>query len=237
MLVRSTPKIPIQSTRPGPQSLEVLCIIMAFYLACPGKVFLNRGNHEDRHTCASYGFEREVGRKCTKAIFETINSVFMVLPICTIVDNKVMVVHGGIQDEHVTLQELSECNRRIFKGVPISAKMEASMTKTEFRLATVMLGALWSDPEPQVKHGVRPSPRGAGSAFSEQAAKAFLRSNSLSMIIRSHEVSRILPTAIQGHHAHAFAPASNPSATSPSRHPLSSCTIGLQDRLRDTLPA
>lgn len=62
---------------------------MAFYLACPGKVFLNRGNHEDRHTCASYGFEREVGRKCTKQIFETINSVFIVLPICTIVDKKV----------------------------------------------------------------------------------------------------------------------------------------------------
>jgi len=74
--------------------------------------------------------------------------------------------------------------------VPISPKMKAKMSASEFRLANVMLGALWSDPDPSVHHGVKPSPRGAGSAFSEQAAKTFLKANQLSMIIRSHEVCK-----------------------------------------------
>ena len=86
--------------------------------------------------------------------------------------------------------QCSTVSRLVFvPQVPISPKMKAKMSPSEFRLANVMLGALWSDPDPNVHHGVKPSPRGAGSAFSELAAKTFLKSNNLSMMIRSHEVS------------------------------------------------
>ena len=166
------------------------CSLTFSLLARASMIYLNRGNHEDRVTCSSYGFLKEVERKCNNSVFATIDKVFQAIPVCTIVDGEVLVVHGGILDEHVTIQELEECDRRTFKGRPISEKRKSQMSEHEFRLASVMLGALWSDPHPTLKHGVRPSPRGAGSAFSAEATKHFLAKNELKMIIRSHEVCK-----------------------------------------------
>ena len=141
------------------------CSLTFSLLARASMIYLNRGNHEDRVTCSSYGFLKEVERKCNNSVFATIDKVFQAIPVCTIVDGEVLVVHGGILDEHVTIQELEECDRRTFKGRPISEKRKSQMSEHEFRLASVMLGALWSDPHPTLKHGVRPSPRGPNTTF------------------------------------------------------------------------
>ena len=38
----------------GTSSWEVLITLLALFLACPRFVFLNRGNHEDKHVCDLY---------------------------------------------------------------------------------------------------------------------------------------------------------------------------------------
>lgn len=42
----------------GPQGLEIVCILLALYVAWPQSVVLNRGNHEDYAICCVYGFQK-----------------------------------------------------------------------------------------------------------------------------------------------------------------------------------
>jgi hypothetical protein len=86
----------------GPCSVEVLLILFSLLLAFPNAVFLNRGNHEDHAICCqpppphgSGGFQKEMKAKYDDLIFSMAVEVFRYLPIVHIIDNKVMVVHGG----------------------------------------------------------------------------------------------------------------------------------------------
>jgi hypothetical protein len=43
----------------GDSGVEIICILLAMYVAMPTCVYLNRGNHEDHAICCVYGFQRE----------------------------------------------------------------------------------------------------------------------------------------------------------------------------------
>ncbi|KAG7251288.1 hypothetical protein CRUP_005102, partial [Coryphaenoides rupestris] len=81
----------------GKSSVEILLILFAFLLVYPNGVHLNRGNHEDTW----YGFTKEVLGKYRvhgKKILKLLQKVFSWLPLATVIDGKVLVVHGGISD-------------------------------------------------------------------------------------------------------------------------------------------
>ncbi|XP_009944745.1 PREDICTED: serine/threonine-protein phosphatase with EF-hands 2 [Leptosomus discolor] len=85
----------------GKQSLEVLIILFTFLLIYPKEVHLNRGNHEDHMVNLRYGFTKEVMQKYKvhgKKILKMIQNVFCWLPLATLIDQKVLVIHGGISD-------------------------------------------------------------------------------------------------------------------------------------------
>ncbi|KFP72055.1 Serine/threonine-protein phosphatase with EF-hands 2, partial [Acanthisitta chloris] len=85
----------------GKQSLEILIILFAFLLIYPKEVHLNRGNHEDHVVNLRYGFTKEVTQKYKvhgKKILRMFQNVFCWLPLATLIDQKVLVIHGGISD-------------------------------------------------------------------------------------------------------------------------------------------
>ncbi|KPI91275.1 Serine/threonine-protein phosphatase rdgC [Papilio xuthus] len=85
----------------GKKSLEVLLLLLACMLAFPGGVYLNRGNHEDLIMNSRYGFIREVHQKYrhnAERLLKLIEGVYRWLPLGTIINNRVFVVHGGISD-------------------------------------------------------------------------------------------------------------------------------------------
>lgn len=53
-----------------------------------------------------------------------------------------------------------------------------------------MCEALWSDPQPG--NGRSPSKRGIGVSFGPDVTRRFLADNSLDLVVRSHEVGRLL---------------------------------------------
>ncbi|XP_074526858.1 serine/threonine-protein phosphatase with EF-hands 2 [Halichoeres trimaculatus] len=85
----------------GKDSIEILIILFAFLLVYPGDVFLNRGNHEDHIVNLRYGFTKEVLSKYKmygKRILKLLQKIFSWLPLATVIDQKVLVLHGGISD-------------------------------------------------------------------------------------------------------------------------------------------
>uniref|UniRef100_A0A673LYX0 Serine/threonine-protein phosphatase n=1 Tax=Sinocyclocheilus rhinocerous TaxID=307959 RepID=A0A673LYX0_9TELE len=85
----------------GKDSMEILLILFAFLLVYPGDVYLNRGNHEDHIINLRYGFTKEVLSKYKlhgKRILKLLQKIFSWLPLVTVIDQRVLIVHGGVSD-------------------------------------------------------------------------------------------------------------------------------------------
>jgi diadenosine tetraphosphatase ApaH/serine/threonine PP2A family protein phosphatase len=124
---------------------------------------LNRGNHETLAMTKSYGFARECVLKYSPNMYKAFLATFDTLPLCSVVDDTVFVVHGGIPEKRTTTA--------------------AAINKAERALLNGPMGdynnLLWSDP-------VEGAQRGA--AFSQSDTEVFLKSNGCTLLVRSHEV-------------------------------------------------
>ncbi|XP_070690185.1 serine/threonine-protein phosphatase with EF-hands 2 [Pempheris klunzingeri] len=97
----------------GKDSIEIVLILFSFLLVYPSDVYLNRGNHEDHIVNLRYGFTKEVLTKYKmhgKRILKLLQKIFSWLPLATVIDQKVLVLHGGISDT-TDLSVLSRLDR------------------------------------------------------------------------------------------------------------------------------
>ncbi|XP_035878177.1 serine/threonine-protein phosphatase with EF-hands 2 isoform X2 [Phyllostomus discolor] len=97
----------------GQESVEILMVLFAFMLVYPKGFHLNRGNHEDYLVNLRYGFTKEVMHKYKvhgKKILKMLQDVFCWLPLATLVDEKVLILHGGVSDV-TDLELLSKLDR------------------------------------------------------------------------------------------------------------------------------
>ncbi|XP_036101850.1 serine/threonine-protein phosphatase with EF-hands 2 isoform X1 [Molossus molossus] len=97
----------------GEDSVEILMVLFAFMLVYPKEFHLNRGNHEDHMVNLRYGFTREVMHKYKmhgKKILKILQDVFCWLPLATLIDEKVLILHGGVSDM-TDLELLSKLDR------------------------------------------------------------------------------------------------------------------------------
>ncbi|NWX55026.1 PPE1 phosphatase, partial [Promerops cafer] len=168
----------------GKNSMEILIILFAFLLIYPNDLHLNRGNHEDYIMNLRYGFTKEVSKKYKdhgKQILCLLRDVFSWLPLATIIDSKVLILHGGISDT-TDLDFLNALERN-----KVRDHIHVRVIFFSFRnFAVQILDILWSDPRSQ--NGCTPNKcRGGGCYFGpDVTAKLFERYN-LKMLIRSHE--------------------------------------------------
>ncbi|XP_078002203.1 serine/threonine-protein phosphatase with EF-hands 1 isoform X4 [Phascolarctos cinereus] len=97
----------------GQNSMEVLMVLFSFLLVYPSDVYLNRGNHEDYLMNMRYGFTKEIMQKYKEhggKILRFLEEVYTWLPIGTIIDEKILVIHGGIA-ENTDLNILKQIKR------------------------------------------------------------------------------------------------------------------------------
>ncbi|XP_020284073.1 serine/threonine-protein phosphatase 5 [Pseudomyrmex gracilis] len=154
----------------GSFSVECIFTLFGFKLLYPNHFFMSRGNHESATMNQMYGFDGEVKAKYSAQMAELFTEVYNWLPLAHCLNNKVLVMHGGLfSRDDVTLQEIREIDRN--RQPPDEG---------------LMCELLWSDPQPQM--GRAPSKRGVGVQFGPDVTQNFLRTNSLDYIVRSHEV-------------------------------------------------
>ncbi|KAH0952518.1 hypothetical protein HN011_001736 [Eciton burchellii] len=154
----------------GSFSVECIFTLFGFKLLYPNHFFMSRGNHESATMNQMYGFDGEAKAKYSTQMAELFTEVYNWLPLAHCLNNKVLVMHGGLfSRDNVTLQEIREIDRN--RQPPEEG---------------LMCELLWSDPQPQI--GRAPSKRGVGVQFGPDVTHNFLRTNSLDYIVRSHEV-------------------------------------------------
>lgn len=168
----------------GNYSCDVIALLFSLKILYPMKVFLVRGNHEDRLMNVNYGFLADCVRKFAHDghdIWERINDVFEFLPIAALVERVILCIHGGIGDSITSLDDLS--------GITKPIEVVAEITEATTRQARMILDALWSDPtDNDSVLGVHVSPRGKNTCrFGPDRVQDFNRRNGLKLIIRGHE--------------------------------------------------
>ncbi|OQS02982.1 calcineurin-like phosphoesterase [Thraustotheca clavata] len=171
----------------GGYSIEVLLILLSFFVVYPGHVFLNRGNHEDRSVNERFGFRKECIAKYDEEIYDLCSLCFEQLPIATVIDNRILVLHGGLPRWHSNMAEWNAIPRHEFAGskhTNKSFKTGTALSEADKAMQSIS-DILWSDPytEPQWKESFR----GAGIQYGPELTKEFLQVNNLELIVRSHE--------------------------------------------------
>ena len=142
----------------GTQSVEVLLTLYAWQQLLPGSVLLNRGNHEERSVNVRNGFEHECAQKYDGDMHERFVATFAWLPLGTVVNGKVLVVHGGVDDdltlatleaaprnEYVISEGLRNNTRRGSLMHPAMLAQQAAQNEREERIRPIT-SVLWNDP-------------------------------------------------------------------------------------------
>ena len=99
----------------GNHSTEVMCVLLALFIAQPENVLLNRGNHEDFAICCAYGFQRECCDKYGEVTFGMFCELFRQLPLFAVVNKSVLILHGGLfRNKDVRMKDLHDIPRQDF---------------------------------------------------------------------------------------------------------------------------
>ncbi|KAG9443830.1 hypothetical protein H6P81_015170 [Aristolochia fimbriata] len=154
----------------GKQSLETICLLLAYKVKYPDKLFLLRGNHEDSKVNKIYGFYDECKRRFNVRLWKMFTDCFNCLPVAALVEEKILCMHGGLSPELQTLKQIDEIER-----------------PTEIPESGLLCDLLWSDPDPTVE-GWGYNDRGISCTFGPDKLVEFLDKNELDLICRGHQV-------------------------------------------------
>ena len=154
----------------GKQSLETVCLLLAYKIKYPTKVTLLRGNHESSVTNRIYGFYDECKRRYNVRIWRSFTDLFNYLPVAALIDDKILCMHGGLSPELKNLQNIENITR-----------------PTEIPDSGLLCDLLWSDPDKEVLE-YDENDRGVSVIFGEKIVEDFNKKNDLDLIIRAHQV-------------------------------------------------
>lgn len=152
-------------------SVETISLLVCLKLRYPHRVHLIRGNHESRGVTQSYGFYTECSRKYGNAnVWHYFTDMFDFLTLSVVINDQIFCVHGGLSPSIHSIDQIKIIDR--FREIPHEGPMA---------------DLVWSDPDPD-RDEFSLSPRGAGYTFGAQVVKKFLEVNSMSHILRAHQL-------------------------------------------------
>ena len=154
----------------GKQSLETICLLLAYKIKYPLKVHLLRGNHESSVTNRIYGFYDECKRRYNVRLWRNFTELFNYLPVAALIDEKILCMHGGLSPDLRNLSSISDISR-----------------PTEIPDSGLLCDLLWSDADKEVLD-FDENDRGVSVVFGEKIVQEFNRKNDLDLIIRAHQV-------------------------------------------------
>lgn len=113
----------------GKNGIESICLLLAYKVMYPEKIFLLRGNHECSTISRIYGFYDECKRRYSVKLWKEFIQCFNFFPIAAVVEEKILCMHGGLSPELTELEVLNKLKR------PLDVPDEG-----------LLCDILWSDP-------------------------------------------------------------------------------------------
>ena len=154
----------------GKQSLETICLLLAYKIKYPENFFLLRGNHECASINRIYGFYDECKRRYSIRLWKTFTDCFNCLPVAALVDEKILCMHGGLSPELKSLEQVKRIPR-----------------PTDVPDTGLLCDLLWADPDKEVQ-GWGENDRGVSYTFGPDAVAEFLARHDLDLVCRAHQV-------------------------------------------------
>eukprot|EP00052_Salpingoeca_macrocollata_P025670 m.233945 g.233945 ORF g.233945 m.233945 type:complete len:318 (-) comp22464_c2_seq1:47-1000(-) len=154
----------------GKQSLETVCLLLAYKIKYPENFFLLRGNHECASINRIYGFYDECKRRYNIKLWKTFTDCFNCLPVAAIVDYKIFCCHGGLSPDLNTFDAIRRVQR-----------------PTDVPDTGLLCDLLWSDPDKETA-GWGENDRGVSFTFGADVVEKFLHKHDLDLICRAHQV-------------------------------------------------
>ena len=154
----------------GKQSIETICLLMAYKIKYPENFFMIRGNHEAELVNRIYGFYDECRKRYNVKLWKNFTDMFNWLPIAALIDDKILCVHGGLSPDLENIEQLYDIIR-----------------PTDVPNSGLLCDILWSDPSTEVDDWGQ-NERGISYIYSLTVIKKFLEQNNLDLICRAHQV-------------------------------------------------
>uniref|UniRef100_A0A0W0EXS6 Serine/threonine-protein phosphatase n=1 Tax=Moniliophthora roreri TaxID=221103 RepID=A0A0W0EXS6_MONRR len=154
----------------GKQSLETICLLLAYKIKYPENFFILRGNHECASINRIYGFYDECKRRYNIKLWKTFTDCFNCLPIAAIIDEKIFTMHGGLSPDLQSMEQI----RRV-------------MRPTDVPDTGLLCDLLWSDPDKDIT-GWSENDRGVSFTFGPDVVSRFLQKHDMDLICRAHQV-------------------------------------------------
>ncbi|XP_020115022.1 serine/threonine-protein phosphatase PP1-like isoform X1 [Ananas comosus] len=154
----------------GKQSLETICLLLAYKVKYPENFFLLRGNHECASINRIYGFYDECKRRYSVKLWKVFSDCFNCLPVAALIDEKILCMHGGLSPDLHDLDQIRNLAR-----------------PTDVPDTGLLCDLLWSDPCKEIQ-GWGMNDRGVSYTFGADKVAEFLEKHNLDLICRAHQV-------------------------------------------------
>lgn len=154
----------------GKQSLETVCLLLAYKVKYPENFFMLRGNHEVSGINRIYGFYDECRKRYKASLWKDFNKVFSYLPFSAVVDERILCIHGGLSPDLMDIRQLAEISRPC--DIPDQG---------------LLCDLLWSDPDNDIV-GWGQNDRGVSYTFGPDVVANFLQKHDFDLICRAHQV-------------------------------------------------
>ena len=154
----------------GYNSIECISLLLCLKVHYPYRIYLLRGNHENKQLSQVYGLYDEIISKYGNSNpWRYFNDLFDYLPVAAIIEGKIFCVHGGLSPLISTVDQIRLINR-----------------KQEIPHEGAYCDLMWSDPD-DIEAWIM-SARGAGYVFGWKVVNEFNRINGLDLICRAHQL-------------------------------------------------
>jgi len=154
----------------GKQSLETITLMFAYKTKYPENFFQLRGNHECASITRIYGFYDECKRRYNIKLWKQFCDVFNCMPVCGLVDEKILCMHGGLSPEVTNFDQV----RRLVRP-------------TDVPDTGMICDFLWADPDKDIA-GWAENDRGVSFIFGPDVVTGFLQKHDMDLICRAHQV-------------------------------------------------
>eukprot|EP00927_Polykrikos_kofoidii_P052286 TRINITY_DN4607_c0_g1_i1.p1 TRINITY_DN4607_c0_g1~~TRINITY_DN4607_c0_g1_i1.p1 ORF type:complete len:332 (+),score=57.53 TRINITY_DN4607_c0_g1_i1:157-1152(+) len=159
----------------GKKSLETISLLLAYKIKYPDNFFLLRGNHETPSISRIYGFYDECKRQYNVKLWKTFCDVFNCLPVCALIDDRVICMHGGLSQDMMA------------DNVDVRTFLDDVQRPADVPDSGFLCDLLWSDPQVDAS-GFGPNDRGVSVSFGQDVVTSFLKKVDMDLVVRAHQV-------------------------------------------------